>query len=412
MKTTKEMQQEIQVRFPFIELIEDYKGANEKITLRCNNCGHEWKAIPRSVAISKHGCPKCGVKKARLEKAKNLFISRLDSSKYELIEYKNFENVTVKCKICGNIRHTTSSNILRFGCKICSSKIVGEKRKLSKEEFINRAKKIHGNKYDYSKIKYIDYETPITIICPIHGEFQQSPSKHLSGHNCPKCMGKNWTVDDFIKESKQIHGDKYDYSKVKFDIDSRSSTKVEIICPEHGSFWQLPYVHCKNGCGCPECRQSHGERLVASILKTNNIEYITQFPIENPYEGRNFKLDFYIFYNKNKYVIEYNGRQHYEPVDVFGGQKAFEEQLLRDSSLRKYCKENNWKLLEIPFYNTEEEIINSIQNFLNLPSINEKVNRLLQTENGEICDDNPVLNSEIKESESVQSVEIEPEKSE
>ena len=112
-------------------------------------------------------------------------------------------------------------------------------------------------------------------------------------------------------------------------------------------------------------------------------------------------MDFYIFYNKNKYVIEYNGRQHYEPVDVFGGQKAFEEQLLRDSNLRKYCKENNWKLLEIPFYNSEEEIINSIQKFLNLPSINEKINRLLQTENGEVCDDNPVLSSETKESEPV-----------
>lgn len=412
MKTTKQMQEEIWKKFPFIEMIEEYKGANEKIVLRCNNCGHEWKAVPRSVAMSKCGCPKCGVAEDKRQKSLKLFMSRIDLKLWDIIEFKNSSDITLKCKKCGNIRHTNANNIYKYGCKICSSRAEGEKRKLGVEEFIKKAKEVHGNKYDYSKVNYINYNTPVTIICPIHGEFQQSPSKHISGHNCPKCMGKEWTVDDFIKESKKIHGNKYDYSKVKFDLDSRSSTKVEIICPIHGPFWQLPYVHCKNGCGCPECKQSHGERLVASILKINNIKYIFQYPLKNPYEGRDFKLDFYIFYNKNKYVIEYNGRQHYEPVEIFGGKKAFDEQLLRDSDLRRYCKENNWNLLEIPFYNTEEEIIDSIQKFLNLPSIIKELNGQLQTENGEVCDDNPVLSSEIKEFEPVQSVEIEPEKSE
>lgn len=405
MKTTEEMQKEIQQKFPFIELLEEYKGANEKIALRCNNCGHKWKAVPRSVAASKHGCPKCGVQNARQQKAKELFISRLDSSKYELIEYKDYTDVTVKCKICGNIRHTSSANILKYGCKVCSSKEQGEKRRLSVQEFINKANTVHNNKYDYSKVVYSNSHTPVTIICPIHGEFQQSPTHHLSGEGCPKCVKKEWNTEEFIKESQKAHGTKYNYTKVNY---INFTTKVCIICPEHGEFWQLPYIHCKVGCGCPKCKQSHGERLISSILNCNSIKYISQFPLENPYNRRNFKLDFYILYNKGKYIIEYNGRQHYEPVEVFGGQKAFEEQLLRDSDLRKYCKENNWNLLEIPFYYSEEEIINSIQEFLNLPSINEKSNGLLQDNIGESCDANTEITSEIKESETSQSVGIEP----
>ena len=117
----------------------------------------------------------------------NKFLQKLDTSKWEFIEYKDYTNVTVKCKECGHIRNTTADNILRFGCKVCASIKTNESRKLTTEKFIDRAKQVHGDRYDYSLVNYINYETPVKIICKKHGEFLQSPNKHLSGHNCPHC---------------------------------------------------------------------------------------------------------------------------------------------------------------------------------------------------------------------------------
>ena len=187
MKTTKEIQEKISSKFSNLQLLEEYKGANEKILIKCLDCGYEWKAVPRSVITSKHGCPKCGVLKAKREIAKNKFLNKLDTLKWEFIEYKDYTDVTVKCKECGHIRHTTSDNILKFGCKICSSIKANEPRKLTTEEFINRAKQIHGNRYDYHLVNYVNYKTPVKIICSKHGEFLQNPNKHLAGHNCPHC---------------------------------------------------------------------------------------------------------------------------------------------------------------------------------------------------------------------------------
>ena len=187
MKTTKEIQEKLSSRFPNLQLLENYKGANEKILIKCLDCGHEQKAIPRSVIASKHGCPKCGVLKAKRNVAINKFLQKLDNSKWEFIEYKDYKNVTVKCKECGHIRNTTADNILRFGCKVCASIRANEPRKLTTAEFISKAKQIHGDRYDYSLVNYINYKTPVKIICKKHGEFLQIPNKHIAGHNCPHC---------------------------------------------------------------------------------------------------------------------------------------------------------------------------------------------------------------------------------
>lgn len=127
-------------------------------------------------------------------------------------------------------------------------------KKLTTEDFIKKAELIHGSKYDYSKVEYVNAHTKICIICPEHGEFWQTPSNHCTKSNkcgCPKCFGKIFEIEDFIKKARNIHGDKYDYSKV---IYKDSKTKICIICPEHGEFWQTPNGHL-NGKGCPSCHE-------------------------------------------------------------------------------------------------------------------------------------------------------------
>ena len=137
-------------------------------------------------------------------------------------------------------------------------------QKLTTEEFIKKARVVHGDKYDYSKVEYVNNQTKVCIICKEHGEFWQRPLDHLKGHECSECgkiknvESRKKTIEKFIDEAREVHGDKYDYSNVKYE---NTSTKVCIICKEHGEFWQAPYTHL-NGHGCPKCaykgdRQRH-----------------------------------------------------------------------------------------------------------------------------------------------------------
>ena len=117
-------------------------------------------------------------------------------------------------------------------------------------QFIERAKDKHNDKYDYSKVVYINNKTKIIITCPIHGDFEQRPDKHLKGESCPSCGGsKKITFDEFKDKSKEVHNNKYDYSKVVY---THSKEKVIITCPIHGDFEQRPHNHLR-GEGCRSC---------------------------------------------------------------------------------------------------------------------------------------------------------------
>lgn len=123
-------------------------------------------------------------------------------------------------------------------------------KKLTTEQFIEKARLVHGDKYDYSKTVYNKMKEKVCIICPEHGEFWQQPRHHLSGSNCPICNPyHSLDLDAFLQKSREVHGDKYDYSKVMF---KGNRTKVCITCQKHGEFWQLPPNHMR-GSGCPFC---------------------------------------------------------------------------------------------------------------------------------------------------------------
>lgn len=140
-------------------------------------------------------------------------------------------------------------------------------KKKTTEEFIRKAKQVHGEKYDYSKVEYVNQLTKVCIVCPEHGEFWQAPKSHLMGHGCKLCGNdkcsavnkgrkkayihrKKYNNELFKIESKKIHGDEYDYSKVEY---KNNSTPVCIICTKHGEFWQRPYDHIDGKSGCPKC---------------------------------------------------------------------------------------------------------------------------------------------------------------
>nr|DAN35327.1 MAG TPA: endonuclease-like protein [Caudoviricetes sp.] len=123
-------------------------------------------------------------------------------------------------------------------------------KRLTKEEFIERARQKYGTLYDYSLVDYKNCDTPVKIICPKHGIVEQTPYRHIAGRGCPKCFATpKLTTDEFISQSKKVHGDKYDYSLVEY---RGTMHPVKIICPEHGIFEQIAITH-KGGHGCPKC---------------------------------------------------------------------------------------------------------------------------------------------------------------
>lgn len=238
-------------------------------------------------------------------------------------------------------------------------------KKLTNNQFIEKAKKIHGEKYDYSKVEYINNRTKVCIICPIHGEFWQTPNKHLLGSGCQICGNelisiiKRSNKIDFINKANFVHNHKYDYSKVEY-VNAR--TKVCIICPEHGEFWQTPDDHL-HGKECPFCKTSKIEKLISNVLCENNVSFEQQKKFE--WLGKQ-SLDFYLpDYN---IAIECQGKQHFEAVEHFGGLKGFKKTLLRDKKKRKLCKNNNIGLLYYSDLNIDfpYEVITDINNLINV----------------------------------------------
>lgn len=147
-------------------------------------------------------------------------------------------------------------------------------KRLTKEEFVERAEKVHGNKYDYSKTEYVNARTKVCIICPEHGEFEQKPDHHLAGRGCPVCargkigMANRRTCEEFVRIANLVHNGKYDYSKTEY---INKCVKICVICPIHGEFWQEAHSHL-NGCGCPQCyTESHTKKQEEFVQQAKDI---------------------------------------------------------------------------------------------------------------------------------------------
>lgn len=325
----------------------EYVNAYTKICIICTKHG-EFYQTPHT-HLRGSGCKNCGLE--YLSKIRRIssvttedFINKSikihgDKYNYSKVKYINCNTkVKIICPIHGEFYQTPQSHLRGSGCPKCCG--------LNKttEEFIEKAILVHGDKYDYSKTEYKGSITKVCIICPKHGEFWQKPNDHLHGEGCKECSKKYKTTEEFIEESKSIHGDKYDYSKVNY---INSNEKVCIICPKHGEFWQTPHSHLR-GRGCPKCRQSHLEKLFYNKLTENNIEFETQKRFD--WLGLQ-SLDFYL--PKYNIGIECQGKQHFIEKERFGGKDGLNKIKERDIKKHKKCKENNIKLIYVIDYDID-----------------------------------------------------------
>ena len=325
----------------------DYVNAKTKVCIICPKHGEFWQAPLHH--LNGQDCPKCKSEKISIKilcstgdfikKAKKVHGNLYNYSK---VEYKGCnEPVCIICPEHGEFWQTPRSHLQGNGCVLCGIERRKKNQTKTTSEFVSKAEKIHGGKYDYSKANYINVFKKVCIICPEHGEFWQTPDAHLHGSGCQKCKidkiahTKRDTIDNFIIKAKNVHGNKYDYSKAKY---INCDTPMKIVCPEHGEFLQSPYGHLHSS-GCPYCRNWKLEEEIAKFLDKKNILYVRRKNFD--WLGKQH-VDIYI--PSFKSAIECQGIQHFKPVNYFGGFDGFEKRTQLDKKKNILCKKNGVKL--------------------------------------------------------------------
>lgn len=407
-----------------------YKNTSTKITVICKKCNHEFQALPGNLVGKNSKCPKCSLLKSKQPRVgKEEFLKRVklihgNKYGYERLTFGDHkEKEKIYCRSCRKYFLQTRAKHLRGqGCKVCGN----ARNKNTLEDFIKRAVKIHGDKYDYKDVIYNRTDEKVTIHCPVHGKFEQTPHSHLKGVGCYDC-GRVIAYNkirkasvDFFKEAKEFHKGKYDYSISKYlgsmkkieyicpvhgkmkqearghlrygcekcaqdksrrpyeelleegrkihedryiypskDYYKNFNTKVPIFCKEHKRwFWQRPSDHCR-GNGCPICKESLGERAIRFFLEEKNIDYTKEFRIKKYL----YRFDFYL--PEYLTIIEYDGRQHFEAIDFFGGEEGLKSTKERDKKKDRLAKAHGLKVIRIP-YHDKDNIADILNTKLNL----------------------------------------------
>lgn len=306
-----------------------YKNLNTKVIIILNDI--EYFQTPSKHLMGR--CPEKNTPKMTqeefIERAKATWGDKYD---YSLVEYDG-SSKKIKIIYDGVIYEQSPYSHIKG--------LSPESRVTSTEDFIKKSKKIHGDRYNYEYVKFVNSYQVVQI--GYKGIFYlQKPYSHLLGKR-PEQLREKKSTKRFIIESNNVHDFKYDYSKVEY---RRNSDKVIISCPLHGDFYQTPQCHLI-GHGCPLCKQSHGEREISKFLSKNNIHFDRQKKFEECKNERPLPFDFYI--PSMRTLIEFDGEQHFKPKEFYGGEKAFEKRKKYDEIKNQFCETHYYNLIRIRF---------------------------------------------------------------
>ena len=327
-----------------------YHNSQTRVEITCPKHG-EFSMRPNN-HLSGQGCPDCGLLKANegirlsYEKALSRFRNvHRDEYEYDESSYLDYTTkMRVKCSEHGYFKVTPHSHVsMRSGCRHCGILRTAEKNRYSIEKILSQFHEVHGNQFEYDIDSYAGVAEKIRIKCHKHGWFEQTVSTHKMGAGCAECSYEligdrtRVTKEIFIGQAIEEHGQKYDYSKVEW-VDQYTEVLIGCDNEEHGYFLQVPRDH-KRGSGCLRCNESRGERSIFNWLQDNGIEFIPQHTFPGLKDRALLRCDFYLP-NEN-IVIEYNGRQHYHAIEVFGGERALKSTRRRDSIKQRFCEQNS-----------------------------------------------------------------------
>ncbi len=308
------------------------------------------------------------LKKDIITKVNKKFKNALSTELVEDANSKNGYKVTLICKLHGSFTKNIYDilNGGKYGCPICNRAHANDWHKTTINDFIQQAKKIHKNYYDYSLVDFKTLGNMITIICPKHGEVKIIAGNHLGGRKCRKCANElihiqqRNSIDDILNRFKKIHQGRYDYSKVNY---KGMWHKVEIVCSDHGSFWMVAVDHI-SGNGCPKCSMSSLEAMTEEWLKNNKYNYVYQYKDDRCRIQKPLPFDFGILEKDNtlSFLIECQGIFHYKPVY---SEKDFNRIKNSDKVKKNFCKNNNIPLIQLPYWefnhNFDSYITNIVQ---------------------------------------------------
>lgn len=366
-KTHSEYVEELKLKNPNIEIIGEYVNAKTSILHKCLIHNIEWMVSPDVIKHGK-GCPKC-VSENRIKNntiTHDEYVKRLsnENPSIEVID----EYITAKTKILHHCLihdvfwEIAPDKILRrkSGCPKCAK----EKRILSKtksrEEYISELS--IKNPIIELVGDYLGNKKPTQHRCKIHNYiFDSTPNTILNGCGCKYCKSEKLkhfhlkTEDYYMEElaeknqNVKLIGKYYD-----------GLTSTEHLCLIHNIKWCPTPTYVLQGGVCPQCKLekiSKGERYIGEWLTNHNFEYESQKKFPDCCNIRPLPFDFYL--PNRKIAIEYDGKQHYEPIDYFGGQEEFEKRVINDNIKNEYCKNNGISLLRIPYFKNVEEELNN-----------------------------------------------------
>lgn len=277
--------------------------------------------------LSGQSCPKCSydIRANKLASNTEEFIYKAklvhgEVYEYSEVEYKNsITYVIIRCKVHGYFKQTPNCHLNGRGCRQCAINHTS-----NKDEFIDKAKRVHGEVYDYTELEYTNDSTNVMIRCKRHGYFKQTPNNHLRGKGCQKCSTdinskkRSLSIECFIQRSKQKHGDLYDYCKF---IYINCYTKGVITCKLHGDFKQTPTDHFA-GCGCPKCFSSYSKQQIEwlTFLEVRNSCPIQHAVNEGEYKipSTNYRADGYCA--ETNTIYEFHGDFWHGNPNIYNGE--------------------------------------------------------------------------------------------
>lgn len=401
-------------KFDFSETV--YVNNTTKIHVTCNRCGADIYTRPGDLYV--HGtCRKCTQYHDKAYYVEKFIDAHGDKYDYSCMSkeklYTRHDTITIICPIHGEFQQKIKNHINGNGCKLCGYNKSGDSVKISLEDIKKRLDKLCGSDLEYDIKKYKNTNTPLPLKCNKCGKtFMRDVNALMINNTCPYCNGKNrnltYKTNEFIEKARNIHGDKYDYSKTVY---KKTDEKICVIChkindfgDEHGEFWVTPHSHIGvSKTGCPKCSGKHQkttEEFIkeAKIVQDNfydysEVKYInakTKVKIICPVHGEFWqtpnshlmgqgcpickqsvyerKINKFLKENNIEYIpqykpsflrplsldfylpkydlgIEVQGYQHFHPVKYWGGDKNFEYTKNRDDKKRLLCEKHGIKVL-------------------------------------------------------------------
>jgi len=257
-----------------------YTDSHTHIIIHCKKCDAIFNQTPSGHLRSKSGCPNCSARNISktledfIEEANIVHSNEFD---YSISKYVNYHTkLNILHNKCGRLfQQTPASHLKGQGCKECSWELLGSQRKLVLDVFIERARVIHDDKFDYSNVKYFkNSHQKVSILCKkCNKYFSQTINSHLNGTGCASCAGvAKLTLIEFLRRANDIHHDKYNYTSIKEIVNV--NTKITILCNKCGLvFTQTPTNHINHSEGCPGCDITNPQTLEKFIIKANAVHH-------------------------------------------------------------------------------------------------------------------------------------------